>query len=163
LPVSRDATGAYVGYRLPWYTLLVAMDRGVAWRLWEMVDRLLTKRELSQKWLVETSGISAMTINRLRTQKKLPRPRTVHALADALGIDQEEAEIAAGLLPPRREDRVPTRVAIMHDDDLTEDQKAVMIEIADTFTALNRLRGAPTRPDHRSGPNRSPGDGQQAM
>ncbi len=54
------------------------------------IRALRARRALSLTDLSEMSGIGRVTINRIENGKQRPHPRTVRALAEALGVDVEE-------------------------------------------------------------------------
>ena len=68
---------------------------------------------------------------------------TVHTIADALGINRTEAEMA-GLRPPTsaRTGAVSARQAILHDRIYTDQQKKAMLELLDISTKPTVARPA---------------------
>ncbi len=54
------------------------------------IRALRQQRALSLTDLSEISGIGRVTINRIANGKQRPHPRTIRALAEALGVDVEE-------------------------------------------------------------------------
>jgi transcriptional regulator with XRE-family HTH domain len=119
----------------------VASGRGVAYEFWERINRLLYERGLSQKWLVETAHVSAMTINRLKTQTRPPKAETVHALADAMGIDRDEAGILAGrLTPPSVDAEVSVRDLVARSRRYTDEERTGLLAHIDALEAAHRAR-----------------------
>ena len=45
--------------------------------------------DMTQEELAEVSGVSRITISRLESQTREPRPSTVSKLADALGVEPQ--------------------------------------------------------------------------
>jgi DNA-binding Xre family transcriptional regulator len=134
----------------------VANERGVAYPLWEHIDRLLYERKLTQKWLVDRSGVSAMTINRLRTQAKPPKTDTIHALADALDLDHDEAAVLAGRLAPKGDPQVSVRDAVLRSDAYSAEQKQTLLGVIDALDAANQARRVGTAAE-------AAGEAQRAM
>lgn len=129
--------------------------RGVAYGLWERIDRILYERRMTQKELVERSGVSAMTINRLKTQTRTPNAKTVHALADALGIDRDEAGVLAGRLRPTGAPGISVRDAIELSDTFSQAQKRALLETVDAMEAANRAGQRPASTEPSDAPARS--------
>jgi len=73
----------------------------VTYPFWERVAQERARQELTWTDLAQRTGLTRKTIHSLRTGS-LPRPRTIHALADALGIDRIEAATLSGLIPAPR-------------------------------------------------------------
>jgi transcriptional regulator with XRE-family HTH domain len=74
------------------------MARGIAFPLYERVERERALKGWSSTRLRAESGVSRSTIAKWRTQPNPPLPGTVNAVADALGIGREEALRLAGVL-----------------------------------------------------------------
>jgi len=140
---------------------------GVAYRLYRYIDRFLYERRLGQKWLIAASDVSAMTINRLRTQENPPKAETIHALAEALAavliqegkleptqVDQfrDELAVMAGRLQPATDDPIPVREAIERSSVYTREQKTALLAMVDALDAANRDRAPAGWSDD---PNRS--------
>ncbi|MEU8362366.1 helix-turn-helix transcriptional regulator [Nonomuraea sp. NPDC048882] len=70
--------------------------KGPAYAFWERVTNAQHKRGWTQIQLQEHSGVDRTTLYRMKSAK--PLADTVLALADALGIDHDEALQLAGLL-----------------------------------------------------------------
>lgn len=70
--------------------------KGPAYAFWERVTNEQHKRGWTQIQLQEHSGVDRTTLYRMKSAK--PLADTVLALADALGIDRDEALELAGLL-----------------------------------------------------------------
>lgn len=83
-------------------------QQGAAHAFWRRLEKKRialewTKSRLSQETIKHTADghpIPRTTIDRLRTQTRPPHPRIVNALADAVGLDRDEAAVLAGLIPP---------------------------------------------------------------
>jgi transcriptional regulator with XRE-family HTH domain len=117
-------------------------ERGVAYAFWEHIQRRLYEQGLDQKWLVEHSRVSAMTLNRLRAQRNPPRTETIIAIADALNIDRDEAGRLAGRLPakPQVHDGADDPIAaVMGSPLFLDEQKASLVQAMRDMLAANRL------------------------
>lgn len=68
-----------------------------AWPLYERIEEIRVRRGLSKVQVARAAGVSRQTVANLATQPRPPQPSTVAEIADALGIDREEALHLAGL------------------------------------------------------------------
>ncbi|MFG2038064.1 hypothetical protein [Dactylosporangium sp. NPDC048998] len=120
--------------------------KGVAYSFWLAVEQEraaqgLTKMDL---WnlLKERAGDgptpARSTIDNLRDSTRAPQPRIVHALADTLGIDREEARRMAGLAPSQPMPGVTVRSAIEASTEYTKDEKQALLTFID---AIERAKG----------------------
>ncbi|MFC3980214.1 helix-turn-helix domain-containing protein [Streptosporangium jomthongense] len=66
---------------------------------WKRIETERIARTWTATDLHRRSGVARSTINNLATQRRRPRPATVVALADTLGIPRDEAFALAGLDP----------------------------------------------------------------
>jgi transcriptional regulator with XRE-family HTH domain len=73
-------------------------ERGVAFPLYERVERERVLRGWSSTQMEDKTGVARQTVGKWRTNPMTPQPGTVNAVADALGIDREEALRLAGIL-----------------------------------------------------------------
>ncbi|MEO3929285.1 helix-turn-helix transcriptional regulator [Micromonosporaceae bacterium B7E4] len=113
-------------------------QRGVAYQLWEAVEHERLTRGWTKTQLAEHVGLPRTTLNNLEASPKPPLPRTVHAIADALGFKREEAETWAGLR--RRsagEGDISAREAVLRDPNYTDAQRQTMLELMDLFARAN--------------------------
>lgn len=116
--------------------------RGVAYELWTAVEDERLRRGWTKTELAERVGLPRTTLNNLEVSPKPPLPRTVHAIADALGWRREDAEVWAGLRRRRpRKDGISVREAVMRDPIYTESQRQTMLELLDLFERANRQAG----------------------
>jgi transcriptional regulator with XRE-family HTH domain len=72
--------------------------RGIAYPLYQRVERERALRGWSATRLRNETGVSRSTVAKWATQQQPPQPGTVNAVADALGIDRAEALRLAGIL-----------------------------------------------------------------
>jgi transcriptional regulator with XRE-family HTH domain len=143
---------------------------GVALEFWKRVEQERIRRDWNQEQLWRESGIPPSTLNRLRTGTQPPRTRTVNALADALGIDRIEAAQLAGLIPtpPNVETNravrpMTVREAIAEDPVYTDEEKAALLRVADSFYANHRARLAEVLGDEPPAPPDRSDGAQQAI
>lgn len=112
----------------------------MAYRLWERIDRELYEQRLTQKELVERSGIPANTINRLKTITRAPETRVIDALADALGIERQEAAVLAGRIAPPTDSTISVRDAILASAEYTDAEKRTLLGVVDALDAAHHAR-----------------------
>lgn len=62
----------------------------------------LEKQRRTKNWLHQRSGVARNTIDEWATQPRAPQVRTVVAVANALGIDEDEAIELAGIRSGRK-------------------------------------------------------------
>jgi transcriptional regulator with XRE-family HTH domain len=72
--------------------------RGIAYLLYQRVNRELALRGWTHVELQRKSGVARSTISNWATGQQPPTPARVNAVADALGIDRAEALRLAGIL-----------------------------------------------------------------
>lgn len=82
------------------------VPRAPAARLWERVERERKRRGWTKVELAERTGLGRATIDGLNKERK-PLDRTVHRLAEVLGIPLDEALQLAGLYEDRPEPAEP--------------------------------------------------------
>ena len=114
-------------------------QRGVAYQLWAAVEDERLSRGWTKTRLAEHIGLPRNTLNNLQDSPKPPLPRTVHTIADALGLDRTEAETLAGLRPgPRADSDISARDAVRRDPVYTDAQRRTMLDLMDLFEQANR-------------------------
>jgi transcriptional regulator with XRE-family HTH domain len=72
--------------------------RGIAYPLYQRVNRELALRGWTHVELQRKSGVARSTVAKWATGQQPPMPDRVNAVADALGIDRAEALRLAGIL-----------------------------------------------------------------
>lgn len=114
-------------------------------------DYLREQREsasLSLRQLAELAGVSNPYLSQIERGLKRPSAEILQQLAKGLQISAESLYVRAGILdersgPPGRE-AGDTRAAIAADRQLTDRQKAVLLDVYDSFVRSRRRR--PARP-----------------
>lgn len=111
----------------------------VAYDFWLRIERERVNRQWTKDKLSKVSGVSRPTINNLQKMKRPPQARVVHALADALEIDREEAEVLAGVLPGERLPSGDAGVvaAIESSSAYSGDQKQLLLDLIGTIDRAN--------------------------
>lgn len=118
---------------------MVQRQRGVAYDFWLRLEQARVHNQLTKADLHERSGIARTTIDNLRTSTRTPQARIVHALADAVGLDRDEANRLAGLIPPERTEADSTvRNAIATSTVYTPQQKEALLAMVDALDEANR-------------------------
>ncbi|GAA2069553.1 helix-turn-helix domain-containing protein [Polymorphospora rubra] len=114
-------------------------ERGVAYNFWLRVKTEQATRGWNDVELQRQSGIPRGTTDRLKVGKRPPQPRIVNALADALGIDRDEALSLARITPPGTgPTAVSAREAIEQDPMFNEDQRETMLRLLDMIEQANQ-------------------------
>lgn len=127
----------------------MALTPGVAYPLWKRVDDLRKERGWSKTELARRADLRHATIDNLQTSSRVPQPRIVHALADAVGLDRAEADRLASGLPDPGDDTV--RAQIMQSRRLRMPQKLLLIQVYEELAAAAEAEVAGTqRPDLRA-------------
>jgi transcriptional regulator with XRE-family HTH domain len=110
--------------------------RGIAYPLYQRVERERALRGWSATRLRNETGVSRSTIAKWATQQQPPQPGTVNAVADALGIDRAEALRLAGILT------AATPLAdvgiMLSDDDLDATERQLGVDLSKVDPELRR-------------------------
>lgn len=113
-----------------------------AYAFWAMCETVRQQKQISKLELCERAEISRTTYDKLPTRIRPLMIDTVHALADALGLDREEARRVAGLTPakPRVTGSDEVRDAVLASTTFTDEQKDVLLRMMDVMDAANMVR-----------------------
>ncbi len=111
---------------------------GVAYNFWLRIEQIRLDRGMTKDDLHKLSGVAKTTIDDLRTRTGKPHIRTVHALADAVGLNRTEAAQLAGLLPAHVDRAVSVRDAIAATAEYSDEQKRALFAMVDALDAANR-------------------------
>lgn len=134
----------YVRLASSCYTVGVgtANNIGVARPFWERVVARMVELDMTQREVVERSGVAATTINGWRTGSRKPSARPIHLVADVLDIPRSEADRLAGLVPPARTGTSDdVRTAIMASAVYTDEQRDMLLKMVDLIEQANRWGG----------------------
>ncbi len=110
--------------------------------LGEVIRRQRELHELSMRQFATMAGISNPYLSQIENGLREPSERVVDAIARSLETSADALYEQAGL--HRRDeddDDTGTREAIEADDRLTGRQRRALLEVYDTFIALNRRGG----------------------
>jgi transcriptional regulator with XRE-family HTH domain len=110
--------------------LLLVMQRSEAATFGQVLKAWRTQAGRSLRAVEAASGMSATNLSRIERGLIGPPPNFVlDRLAAAIGVERAELYKAAGRLPPDDEEgRRGVVEAIMADPDLTEEQKAYLVQ-----------------------------------
>lgn len=104
--------------------------RGVAYPLFERVNAERAEKGWTWTRLRERSGVARSTISNWQTNQATPRPDTVNAVADALGIPRLAALKLGGVVTELIPDDAPLctfEESILGEPSISEDSKAQLI------------------------------------
>jgi transcriptional regulator with XRE-family HTH domain len=104
-------------------------------------DYIRRQRELaniSLRKMAEQSGISAAVLQEIENGLRNPSHTILQSIAGALRLSAETLQLQAGVLDPQEADDIDAVREIRHDPNLTERQRAILIEIYEAFCAANR-------------------------
>ena len=95
--------------------------------------------QLSLRQLAEMAGVSNPYLSQIERGLKKPSAEILQALAKGLRISAEQLYVHAGLLDaPSATDELPdTRRVIRNDPRLTDRQRAVLLDVYDSFIAAD--------------------------
>jgi transcriptional regulator with XRE-family HTH domain len=114
---------------------------GVAYAFYERIETERVRRNWTKVVLAQRSGLSRSTIDNLQWATRAPQARIVHALADVLELDWDEAERLAGLRPEEPADGDENiRQAIRNSPVYTDKQKTMLLDMVDYFDSTNATR-----------------------
>jgi transcriptional regulator with XRE-family HTH domain len=131
-------------------------DRSTAERLRELGSYIKEQRSRAQyslRHLARIAGVSNPYLSQIERGLRKPSAEILQAIAKALQISSETLYVKAGLLEEPAE-TPDLEVAIMHDESLTDRQRAALVEIYRSFRQENEPTGradAPTGPGAASG------------
>jgi transcriptional regulator with XRE-family HTH domain len=97
--------------------------------------------QLSLRQLAEQTGVSNPYLSQIERGLRRPSAEVLQQLAKALRISAETLYVRAGILDPDEEGVRSVELAILADPGLTERQKQALLEVYQSFRAVN---GQPT-------------------
>ena len=118
--------------------MLSPMDSGPAPALGEVIRRQRELNELSMRRFAEMAGISNPYLSQIERGLRAPSERVVEAIARSLATSADALYEQAGIHPLESEDEPGARAAIEADERLTSRQRRALLEVYDSFMALNR-------------------------
>jgi transcriptional regulator with XRE-family HTH domain len=114
------------------------MDSRRAPALGEVIRRQRELNEFSMRQFASMAGISNPYLSQIERGLRAPSERVVEAIARSLDTSTDALYEQAGIRPPEADDDAGTRVAIEADKRLTGRQRRALLEVYDSFLALNR-------------------------
>jgi transcriptional regulator with XRE-family HTH domain len=114
------------------------MDTGPAPALGEVIRRQRELNELSMRRFASMAGISNPYLSQIERGLRAPSERVVDAIARSLAMSTSALYEQAGIRPLQREGDPGARAAIEADEGLTSRQRRALLEVYDSFAALNR-------------------------
>jgi transcriptional regulator with XRE-family HTH domain len=114
------------------------MDSEPAPALGEVIRRQRELNELSMRRFAAMAGISNPYLSQIERGLRAPSERVVEAIARSLAMSADALYEQAGIHPLESEDEPGARAAIEADERLTSRQRRALLEVYDSFMALNR-------------------------
>jgi transcriptional regulator with XRE-family HTH domain len=102
--------------------------------------------QISLRQLARQAGVSNPYLSQIERGLRKPSAEILQQIAKALRISAEVLYVQAGILDEREADGTGTTVAgaVLRDDQLSERQKQVLLEIYESFRRENDARTVPT-------------------
>ena len=114
------------------------MDSRPAPTLGEVIRRQRELSELSMRQFASMAGISNPYLSQIERGLRAPSDRVVDAIARSLETSADALYEQAGVRPREPEADSGARAAIAADERLTARQRRALLEVYDSFLALNR-------------------------
>ena len=117
--------------------------------LGEYLREQRTTAQLSLRQLAELAGVSNPYLSQIERGLRRPSAEVLQQLAKALRISAEQLYLQAGIVSPDDGVGGSVELAILGDTALTERQKQSLLDVYQSFLAINRsdAAGAPGDPD----------------
>ncbi|MFI2212150.1 helix-turn-helix domain-containing protein [Streptomyces sp. NPDC020141] len=98
--------------------------------------------QLSLRQLAEAAGVSNPYLSQIERGLRKPSAEVLQQVAKALRISAETLYVRAGILDERDRDELETRAVIIADPSINERQKAVLLQIYESFRKENGFETA---------------------
>ncbi|MEU5402777.1 helix-turn-helix transcriptional regulator [Streptomyces sp. NPDC005963] len=98
--------------------------------------------QLSLRQLADAAGVSNPYLSQIERGLRKPSAEVLQQVAKALRISAETLYVRAGILDERDRDELETRAVIIADPSITERQKAVLLQIYESFRKENGFETA---------------------
>ncbi|MFI1017970.1 helix-turn-helix domain-containing protein [Streptomyces sp. NPDC020965] len=93
--------------------------------------------QLSLRQLADAAGVSNPYLSQIERGLRKPSAEVLQQVAKALRISAETLYVRAGILDERDRDELETRAVIVADPSINERQKAVLLQIYESFRKEN--------------------------
>ncbi|MFI1867424.1 helix-turn-helix domain-containing protein [Streptomyces jumonjinensis] len=103
--------------------------------------------QLSLRQLADAAGVSNPYLSQIERGLRKPSAEVLQQVAKALRISAETLYVRAGILDERDRDELETRAVIIADPSINERQKAVLLQIYESFRKENGFESAPGTDD----------------
>jgi transcriptional regulator with XRE-family HTH domain len=114
------------------------MDPSRPSTLGEVIRRQRERNALSMRQFASMAGISNPYLSQIERGLRAPSERVVEAIARSLDMSASALYEQAGIHPLESDDGPSARAAIEADERLTGRQRRALLEVYDSFAALNR-------------------------
>jgi transcriptional regulator with XRE-family HTH domain len=108
--------------------------------LGDYIRRQRQLANISLRKMAEQSGISAAVLGEIENGLLNPSRTILQSIAGALRLSAETLQLQAGVLDPKDADEMDAVRELRRDPNLTERQREMLIEIYESFCAVNRAR-----------------------
>lgn len=105
-----------------------------------------TAAQLSLRQLAEQAGVSNPYLSQIERGLRRPSAEVLQQLAKALRISAEQLYIRAGIVSPDDGVGGSVELAVLNDAQLTERQKQSLLDVYQSFLAMNAATGATGAP-----------------
>lgn len=105
--------------------------------LGEYLKEQRVSAQMSLRQLADQAGVSNPYLSQIERGLRKPSAEVLQQIAKALRISAEQVYVRAGILSPDSDAVGSVELAVMGDANLTERQKRSLIEVYQSFLALN--------------------------
>lgn len=109
-----------------------------------------TSAQLSLRQLAEQAGVSNPYLSQIERGLRKPSAEVLQQLARALRISAEQLYIRAGIVSPDDGVGGSVELAVLGDTYLTERQKQSLLDVYQSFLAMNEAQAGVAAPDEPS-------------
>ena len=106
-----------------------------------------TSAQLSLRQLAEQAGVSNPYLSQIERGLRKPSAEVLQQLARALRISAEQLYIRAGIVSPDDGVGGSVELAVLGDTHLTERQKQSLLDVYQSFLAMNEAQAEVAAPD----------------
>ena len=106
-----------------------------------------TSAQLSLRQLAEQTGVSNPYLSQIERGLRRPSAEVLQQIAKALRISAEQLYIRAGIVSPDDGVGGSVELAVLGDTHLTERQKQSLLDVYQSFLAMNEAQAGVAAPD----------------